>query len=179
MVHLTGGLLIWANLERPVCRVHFRVFRIECWARVDRRRHLPQERLLGLPGEPSLRRLCRTRSRRTELGHRKWRADTDDRVRERERHWLELGTCWSECCVARQDPAPRSALLRCDEPFSVLPPITGLLVMFSLMWIRDGSAFMDGCCIFSGSILRLDDAIRANCHPFIHVFSHILTIFTM
>jgi hypothetical protein len=56
---------------------------------VDNGGYLPQERVLGLPGEPTLRRLCHTRSRRPEFRHRKWCADTDDRVRERERDWLD------------------------------------------------------------------------------------------
>ena len=124
MVHYTGRLLNGANLGRLVCRVHFRAYRIQFWTRVGLRRCLPQERLLGLPGEPSLHRVCGTRSRRREYGHRKWCADTDDRVGERECHWLEwLGTQWSECRVTQQDVAPRFALLCCNEPFSILPPI--------------------------------------------------------
>ena len=104
---------------------------------MDHRRYLPQERLLRLPGEPCLRWLCRTRTRRTEFRHRKWCADADDRVRERERHWLErLGTRRSECCVAQQGPAPRFALPCCDGPSSLLPPITACfsLVDFGIDW---------------------------------------------
>ena len=104
---------------------------------MDHRRYLPQERLLGLPGEPTLRRVCRTRTGCTQLRDRKWCAHTDDRVRERERHGIEqLGTL-SERRIAQQDPAPCFTLLCCDEHCPLLPLITVHLVyLSSLMWIR-------------------------------------------
>jgi hypothetical protein len=143
---------------------------------VGRRRYLPQERLLGLPGEPSLHRVCGARSRRTEFGYRKWCADTNYRVR-RERHWLERPEIhWPECCIAQREPAPRFAVLRYDEPFSVLPPITAYKYcnVFSCGFGMDRHLWDGlGRDMFSGSILRLDDdAIRANCHP-LFMFSRI------
>ena len=128
MVHFARRLQTVASLEQPMRRVHFRVFRIEQRAGLDHRGHLPQERLLGLPGEPSLRRLCRARGGRAEHRHGERRADADDRVRERERHRLEqrLGTR-SERRVAQQDAVPRLALLCRDELFCFCPPINGLL----------------------------------------------------
>ena len=123
MVHLTGRLQTVANLEQPVRRVHFRVYRIEHRARVDHRRHLPQERLLGLPREPALCRFRRARRGRAKLRHGRWCANADDRVRERERHRVEqrIGTR-SECRVAQQDSVLGFALLCRDELFCLIPP---------------------------------------------------------
>jgi hypothetical protein len=84
VVHLSGRLRTGPSIEQPVSRSHLHLQR----ARVDRRRHLPQERLLCLPGEPRLGQICYTRGGRAELGDAKRGADGHDRVCERERHRL-------------------------------------------------------------------------------------------
>ena len=85
LVHLSGRLQIAASVEQPVSRIRLQVLFKFQQRRVgmNRRRHVPQERLHRVPRESGSRWVCCTRFGRTKLGHTRGCSDADDRVGER------------------------------------------------------------------------------------------------
>src|ERR1700677_2710569 len=95
---------------------------------MDYRRHVPQERLLCLPRQPSLRRIRDARIERSEPSDCKWFTNAHDRLREHEHYRLRADKF--ECRAAWRIAMRLRLVNMCHEHLTLIRSLRALAFFF-------------------------------------------------